>query len=446
MRRLINARFFIPVVLLCGIAATTYLASGFFAEPDVAPDLRSISPNTKDAARPANALPRTYEAQTGSRYLPPPSNPFRAPMVRELTVPAFADTNAIWGATGRDDAGGIWMGVSASNPQMSAHLMHYDPVRNVWQDRGGVVDQLRTAGLARPGEGQIKIHTKIIPADDGRLYFASSDDEDEKASPATLPRWGGHLWRIDPRTNQWQHLLATAEGLVAVAGVGRYVYTLGYWNHVLYQFDTANGATKRVVVGSAHGHVSRNLVADARGHVYVPRVIARLDGKALADLVEYDANLKEVAATPLEYYFGNEAPATNHGIVAMAYLADGRIVFNTHRGHLYSIEPNLARPATVTAVGWFHPAGEAYAASLFSFTGKSLLAGIAHRGERYEWVVYDLESRFSSAFMLDTGRLKNVLLHGSVSRDNAGRFYVGGWASGPTGNPRPLVLQITPMP
>ncbi len=446
MHHFISTRFFIAVVLLCGIAATVYLASGFFAEPDTMPDLRSFEHSAQAAARPPNVLPRTYEAQTGSRYLPPPSNPFRAPIVRELTVPPFADTNAVWGATGRDDAGGIWMGVSASNPQMSAHLMHYDPVRNVWQDRGGVVDQLRAAGLFRPGEGQVKVHTKIIPADDGQLYFASTDEEGEKPSPAEPPRWGSHLWRIDPRTYQWQHLLATAEGLVAMAGVGRYVYALGYWNHVLYQFDTSNGATKRAVVGSAHGHVSRNLVADAHGHVYVPRVIARVDGKAFADLVEYDANLQEVAATPLEYYFGNEAPGTNQGIVAMAYLADGRIVFTTHRGHLYSIKPNPGRPATITAVGWFHPAGEASAASLFSFTGKSLLAGIAHRGERYEWVVYDLESRFSSAFMLDTGRLQNVLLHGSVSRDNAGRFYVGGVASGPTGNPRPLALQITAMP
>jgi hypothetical protein len=39
-----------------------------------------------------------------------------------------------------------------------------------------------------------------------------------------------------------------------------------------------------------------------------------------------------------------------------------------------------------------------------------------------------------------------VLLYGSVSRDNAGRFYVGGWAEGSTGGQRPLVLQITAAP
>lgn len=117
----------------------------------------------------------------------------------------------------------------------------------------------------------------------------------------------GHLWRIDPRTYQWQHVAAIGEDLIATASAGRYVFALGATNHVLYRYDTASSTTKRVVVGSIAGHVSRNLFADARGHVYVPRAFARGDGKAFADLVEYDDNLVAVAATPLDYYFGNEA-------------------------------------------------------------------------------------------------------------------------------------------
>jgi hypothetical protein len=46
---------------------------------------------------------------------------------------------------------------------------------------------------------------------------------------------------------------------------------------------------------------------------------------------------------------------------------------------------------------------------------------------------------------LDTKGLKNVLLYGSVTRDDAGRFYVGGWTSR-DGGEKPLVLQITPVP
>jgi len=417
--------FGVAVALLCGLAAVVYLVRTHFAGD--MPDLPA----------------RGYEAQTGSRYLPLPHHPFQPPVVRELEVPSFPNATSVWGATGRDDNGGIWVGVSAANAGMSAHLMRYDTDMDSWQDRGSVVDELVAAGLRRDGEGQIKIHSKIIPANDGWLYFASTDEEDEDASANAPPRWGGHLWRIDPRTDRWQHLFATREGLVAVAGVGRYIYTLGYWGHVLYQYDTSTGATQRVVVGSAGGHVSRNFLADVGGHAYVPRLTAQPNGKILTELVEYDVNLHEVAATPLDYYLGTESPSANHGIVGLAYLADGKIVFTTHRGYLYAINPMLGGSASVTGVGWFHPAGEAYAPSLFTFSGGSLLAGVTQRAGRYEWVVFDLATGISSAFPLDTKDLRSVLLYGSVSRDNAGRFYVGGWAKGPTGGQYPLVLQIT---
>jgi hypothetical protein len=120
-------------------------------------------------------------------------------------------------------------------------------------------------------------------------------------------------------------------------------------------------------------------------------------------------------------------------------------VFTTHRGQLYVITPQVEGSAKVTPLGWFHPEGESYAPSLFSFRGDTLLAGVTNRGNRYEWVVFDLATRISGAFPLDTKGLRNVLLYGSISRDNVGRFYVGGWASR-GGGERPLVMQITPVP
>jgi hypothetical protein len=416
------------VALLCVIAAAFYLGRNHWG--------------AGERDWPA----RAYEAMTGSRFLPLPSNPFQSPAVRELDVPTFADANGVWGATGRDDSGGIWIGVSAKSAGMSAHLMHYDPATDVWQDRGAVTAQLRAAGLHRNGEGQVKIHSKIIPADDGLLYFASMDEEGESASANAPPRWGGHLWRIDPGNGRWDHLFAVPEGLIATAGMGRYVYALGYWGHVLYQYDIASGARKRTVVGSVGGHVTRNFLADARGHAYVPRLTARPDAKTTVELVEFDADLREVAATPLDFYLGKGGPDANHGIIGLAYLADGRIVFTTHRGHLYMVDPARAGPALVTPVGWFHPQGEAYVPSLFSFSGKTLLAGVTQRGGRYEWVVFDLATAVSAAFPLDTKELRTVLLYGSVSRDDAGRFYVVGWAKAATGGQRPLVLQITAAP
>jgi hypothetical protein len=392
--------------------------------------------------------PSTYEERTGSFFESAPAAPgASAPSTKILALPDFADATAIWGSIGRDLQGKIWIGVSANSPGKSAHLIQYDPEADAMRDRGSVIDQLKAVGLHRPGEGQVKIHSRIVTAEDGWLYFASTDEEGEDEKGTALPRWGGHLWRVDPDSGTWQHLGTVPEGLVAASGVGRYIYALGYWNHVLYQYDTATGKTARTVVGSVGGHVSRNLLSDGNGHAYVPRLAKSPEGKITAALVEYDAALREVAATPLEYYVGKGNFNLNHGLIALAYLADGRMVFTTHRGHLYMIEPQADGAAKVTAVGWFHPAPDTYSPSLFSLDGRRYLAGVARRGRRFEWVTFDLQTRKSTAHALDTKGLKEVLLYCSVSRDNAGRFYVGGWASDITRNrSRPLLLQIGVAP
>ena len=63
---------------------------------------------------PDDEPPRTfsYEELTGSLFAPPPQGPFRAPRVRELRLPPFPDANSVWGATGRDFSGSVWVGVS----------------------------------------------------------------------------------------------------------------------------------------------------------------------------------------------------------------------------------------------------------------------------------------------------------------------------------------------
>jgi hypothetical protein len=391
--------------------------------------------------------PSTYEERSGSFFGPAPTAPIEAaPPTRELRLPAFADATAIWGSSGRDLHGRIWIGVSAGSPGMSAHLIQYDPEADVMLDRGSVIDQLKAAGLHRPGEGQIKIHSRIIAADDGWLYFASTDEDGEHEDGTVLPRWGGHFWRIDPDTGKWQHLWTAPEGLVAASGVGRYVYILGYWDHVLYRYDTATGKTKRTVVGSVGGHVSRNILADGNGHAYVPRLTKLRQGKVTVALVEYDSEMQELAATPLQYYIGGGSIEENHGIIGVTYLADGRLVFTTHRGYLYLIEPQADRAAKVTPVGWFHPRAETYAPSVFSIDDGRYLAGVTQSGRRFDWVVFDLQTRRSTAHLLDTKNLKDVLLYGSVSRDNAGRFYVGGWAGNQSGGQRPLLLQVGAAP
>lgn len=389
----------------------------------------------------------SYEELTGSVFSASAGASQRGPRTKVLDVPDFEGATAIWGSTGRDRRGHLWFGFSASGNGGSARLYEFDPQGEAWHERGRVVDRLRAIGMLRPGEGQNKIHSRIVGGSDGWLYFCSSDEEGEREDGSALPRWGGHLWRVDPETGKWQHLLATPEALIAASAVGRYVYALGYWGHLLVQYDTLSGTHRKLTVGSLGGHVSRNLISDLRGHVFVPRVQRDARGQPSATLVEFDTGLRQIAATPLQDYLGRGDPADSHGITGLAYLPDGRIAFLTGRGGLYLIERDSGapadRPARVRALGWVHPDGEAPATGLFSLGDAARLAAIVSGKRGHEWVVSDLRTGASSAHPIDVKDLREVLLYGSVARDNAGNAYAVGWRAIPRGK-GPLVLRIEP--
>jgi len=390
-----------------------------------------------DAPLPPAAGGRSAE-RSGSVFLPTPDTAFGAPTVRALTLPAVAGGNSVWGAFGRDHRGHIYVGVSVGDAGASPHLLDYDPRADVWRDRGNAIDELRRLKLLHDGESQVKLHSRIVEAADGLLYFSTFDEAGEDQHSMSLPRWGGHLWRMQPADGQWEHLLSTKEALIAVGTTGRNVYALGYFDHVLHVYDTETGTARSTPIGAAGGHVSRNLIVGSDEHAFVTRVVADANGSYRGELVELDHTLTELAAHPLADYPGTEKPASHHGIVAAAYLADDRLVFTTHSGQLYLILPTPGSAATVKALGWFHPDGAAYAPSLFAFSGETLAAGVAKRDKgEFEWVVHNIETGLSGAFALDTGELPKLLLYGSITRDDLGRFYVGGWSDN-----RPVVLQI----
>ncbi|HEU5431434.1 MAG TPA: VanZ family protein, partial [Thermomicrobiales bacterium] len=390
-----------------------------------------------DAA--AAVLPRPWSADPNATFTRLPADPLRPPELTPLELPAFPGAYAIWGATGRDQRGHIWLGVSAAGvDRPSAHLLEFDPASGAIVDRGDALDQLGRAGLLRPGEGQMKIHSKIVEAADGALYFASMDEQGESDSARRLPRWGSHCWRLRPGNDAWEHLFAAPEGLIAVAACGAQVYALGYFDHVLYQYDCDNGRVRSVRVGAAGAHISRNFFCDARGHVYVPRV-----KEAVADhetfrttLVEFDAALAELAETPLAHYLP-AGDLSSHGILGVQPLADGSIVFTTHVGFLYQVVPpsgnSLDRAAAeVRPLGWFHPRGEAYVSSLFTYDGLRYVLGAAE-GKPFEWLVFDLDRRTSIASPLpETAASDGLLLYGSTTRDDRGGFYLVGAKAAPS--------------
>ena len=92
-----------------------------------------------------------------------------------------------------------------------------------------------------------------------------------------------------------------------------------------------------------------------------------------------------------------------------------------------------------------HPQGSAYIPSLFPLDGKNLVAGVgrASGNKGYEWLVYELQSKFTATYKLDTGNIGRSLLYGTSTKDDEGNFYLVGRSKKKDGEgSRPVLLVI----
>ncbi len=405
--------------------------------------------------RPEHRLGTHFEIDL-ERFLKPPR-------LSEVELPDRPGAHSIWGSTGRDHLGRIYFGVSSygiDNP--SAYLLRLDTTTDTIVSLGdvnGKLDELGVRTTKESPETQVKIHSKICQASDGKLYFSSQDEQDELGDGSRNPKFGGRLLRIDPKTDKWESLLSTPEALIALATNGRYAYALGYFGHMLYRFDTRDGTTKSIRVGSYRGHISRNLLVDQREHAYVVRVrpaaadeagdgISEINGvRVRSSLVEWNTELAEVGEWPLADYEPT-GDTESHGVTGYCTLANGQIAFLTHTGALWLLTPSENEiPSQLDRLGWMHPAGRAYCASLFCPTGSDMVFGFTNQtGGPYEWIKYDLKKRISISMELDPDSKslidrENLLIYGSNTIDNQSRAYVVGWKKIPRGF-GPHVLRI----
>ncbi len=210
------------------------------------------------------------------------------------------------------------------------------------------------------------------------------------------------------------------------------MYALGYFGHVLYQFDTQTAESQSLEVGSYRAHITRNFLTDLNDHVYVPRISGDETAENVtAELVEFDEHLQELGAYELDEYRA-DGSFDRHGIVGFVYLADGSVCFTSHSGFLWHLVPDRTGPATLHDLGWFHPEGESYSASLMTFDGKTSIAGLARtKSHGGQWVVRRLdrdkteivEFDEASRGLLASGRR---LLYGTNTRDDNGSVYFVG--------------------
>jgi hypothetical protein len=380
-----------------------------------------------------------------------------SPRVESVSIP-HADVGAvIWGATGRDKQGHIWFAVSPTDgDEKSAALFEYDPATKMVSERGDVLSEARKANVYKPGMQQPKIHTKIIQAADGHLYFVSSDENPRKVAGRTAPPWGSHLWRLRMPERTWEHLAAWEEGVLALAGSGNDLYGLAFPDHTLIHYNVANGETRKTKVGSVEGHISRNLLVDGNGTAYVPRLTMVGDNVAQHTLVAFDAELKELGSHPLPFYQqATERQPANiadqfHGITAFTHLSDGALVFATHAGRLFHLRPAKSGAGTLEDLGWLHPTGKSYASSLFTLDGSDSVYGLPmilrKNHDDHDLVRYDLTERQAQIVDLqlpevDGNSPLDSSLYGSNTRDSDGAFVVvGAYQAGSV--MRPVLLRV----
>lgn len=369
---------------------------------------------------------RSFEEQVGTRFFPVKSADFKAPTVEEIPLDFPADANAIWGAIGRDDQGRIYIGASThAGDNKTAYLAQYNPRSGSITYQGDVVEQLKRLGLHSPGMGQNKLHSKFYLADDGYIYFSSFDGQGESTN--RNPTWGGHLWRKLPDSPNWEHVLAAKEALIAVNLSGQYVYTLGYWGHVLYQYNIYTDEIATVTVGSVANHISRNFLVDPRGHAYVPHVERDNENNLSAVLHEYDTELALVGAYPLPSYTA-EKISKHHGIIGYTSMKNGDIVFTTSDGGLYYLNVFSNDENKLDYKGMMHPDGKAYIASVFPMDGVNFIAGAARgtgKGD-HDWIVYDLNSQLGVTHPLTYPEQSRPLSYGTLTKDDSGNSYLVG--------------------
>lgn len=372
---------------------------------------------------------RTLEQRLGTHFNEVSSKHFKQPNVTQLEFPIISEGAVLWGATGRDDFGNIYFGVSSNSKNVgTAFLYQYSPQSNNMIKQSDVISQLENAGLYKKGVSQNKLHSKFYQADDGYLYFTSFDEKGENDEKGTLPKHGGHIWRKKPNDLNWEHLLATKEALIAVNTDGRYVYALGYWDHILYQYDTQIQKFNKISVGAINGHVSRNFLVSQNGSVFVPKVERSVENMLKVNLNEYDTELNIVASHPLEHYL-YEKEHSKHGIVSYINMKNGDMYFVTAVGALYKVSLNSHDKYHVTFEAFLSETSKkgSYFPSLFSINGENFLVTLGRlpKSKHYSWFVYETSTKTTAIYDFENIS-RDFLLYGSVTRDDFGGLYVVG--------------------
>jgi hypothetical protein len=368
---------------------------------------------------------------------------FRPPVFTELSADFEFPGLAVWGATGKSSGSRLYFGLSSADGEAaSSYLLMHDTVENISSLQSDALTQLKRADLYEAGMRQSTLHSQFMMAPDGLLYFTSMDYSGQTAR--RNPTWGGHMWRKFPEAENWEHVFETNEALIALNVHERFVYALGYWGHVLYQYDTQSQSRNKITIGAVPGHRSRNFVISGSGHVFVPRTERTSDGSVISTLVELNDKLGISDVHPLPDYWMTNG-SDNHGIIAYAEMNNGDVYFTVATGGLYHITQVPSGRHKVNYLGKFDPEfSQSYIASLFSPDGESLIVGLGRNSSTtgYYWFIKELSTGIAVNYPLpELG--DNQLLYGSMTTDSEGNMYIAGQDNRDRLAPGPIIYKVS---
>lgn len=166
-----------------------------------------------------------------------------------------------WNSVDRDNAGRIYMGVSSD--QANAYVYRLDPKTRKFRFVGDLHGNLRYGEPIGVDNG--KIHSSFREGPDGKVYFLSH------AGWGGPMFYGGHLWRLDPRTDRITDLGVPLPGntcfsLSRIDAKRGCVYTVSTGTGYLVRYDFASGDFTALKATGDNG--VRSMPMDNDGNLY----------------------------------------------------------------------------------------------------------------------------------------------------------------------------------
>ncbi len=275
--------------------------------------------------------------------------------------------------------------------------------------------------------GDSKIHTRLLQADNGRIYFATMQGGIGHVSK--LPHYlhpdqypGGHLFEYNPSDDTCRDLgiLVRGEGLQSAAlDRDRKILYMVTWPKkwfVTYDFETHETKVHGLLSWSPTTHegekqnFGRDIMVAHTGKVY--------GINNFGCLLRFDPAKNELEDTDIHV-------RDNDSLRTHVRASDGRIYFVTSRGHIFQFDPEAE---SVEELGPVTPEGPVYTPNLVLSPGEDKLTYLAgshgtYLGGNLQLIEFDLAGRRPHLVGTLDARFQLSYCYGSATDDRGSVYF-----------------------